>query len=36
MGIPELAGKHALIETGNSNAEIAIQWYFENMDNPKL
>jgi len=36
MGIPELGGKHALLATGNSSAEMAIQWYFENMDNPIL
>jgi uncharacterized UBP type Zn finger protein len=34
MGVPELAAKHALYETGNNNSDIAITWYFENMDNP--
>lgn len=36
MGIPELAAQHSLIQTGNSSAEIAVQWYFENLDNPIL
>ena len=34
MGVPELAAKHALFKTGNNSAEVAISWYFENMDNP--
>ena len=34
MGVPELAAKHALYQTGNNNADIAITWYFDNMDNP--
>jgi uncharacterized UBP type Zn finger protein len=34
MGVPELAAKHALHQTGNNNADVAITWYFENMDNP--
>ena len=36
MGIPELGAKHAIISTGNSNAELAVAWYFENMGNPIL
>ena len=35
-GVPELPAKHALHRTGNSSAEVAIQWYFENMDDPTL
>jgi uncharacterized UBP type Zn finger protein len=34
MGVPELAAKHALHITGNNNADMAVMWYFENMDNP--
>jgi uncharacterized UBP type Zn finger protein len=34
MGIPETAAKHALYNTGNNNADIAVTWYFENMDKP--
>ncbi len=34
MGVPELAAKHALYKTGNNSADVAISWYFENMDNP--
>ena len=29
-----MAAKHALYQTGNNNADIAITWYFDNMDNP--
>ncbi len=34
MGVPELAAKHALHQTGNNSADMAIAWYFDNMDNP--
>jgi hypothetical protein len=34
MGVPELGAKHALFQTGNSSADMAVMWYFENMDNP--
>ena len=34
MGLPEMAAKHALYNTGNNNADMAATWYFENMDNP--
>jgi len=34
MGVPEQAAKHALYTTGNSSADMAVMWYFENMDNP--
>jgi uncharacterized UBP type Zn finger protein len=34
MGIPENAAKHALYSTGNNNADMAVAWYFDNMDNP--
>lgn len=36
MGIPELAAKHALWNTGNNSADMAVQWYFENMENPVI
>lgn len=36
MGIPELAAKHAVHKTGNNSSEMAVSWYFENMDNPCL
>jgi len=36
MGFPELSAKHALQQTGNANAEYALQWLFENMENPLL
>lgn len=36
MGVPELAAKHALHITGNNNADMAVMWYFDNMDNPVL
>jgi ubiquitin carboxyl-terminal hydrolase 5/13 len=31
MGIPENPAKHALYRTGNSDADAAVTWYFENM-----
>jgi len=36
MGVPENAAKHALFNTGNSNAEMAITWYFDNMNDENL
>lgn len=34
MGVPEMGAKHALHQTGNSSADLAVAWFFENMDNP--
>ena len=34
MGVPEQAAKHALYNTGNNSADMAVAWYFENMENP--
>ena len=34
MGIPKQAAKVALFRTGGDNPEIALSWYFENMDTP--
>ena len=34
MGMTENAAKHALYNTGNNNADMAVAWYFDNMDNP--
>ncbi len=34
MGIPENAAKHALFNTGNNSPDMAVAWYFENMENP--
>uniref|UniRef100_A0A7S3CS02 Uncharacterized protein n=1 Tax=Strombidium rassoulzadegani TaxID=1082188 RepID=A0A7S3CS02_9SPIT len=36
MGIPENPAKHALYRTGNNNADVAVTWYFENMDDASL
>lgn len=36
MGIPENAAKHALFNTGNNSPDMAVAWYFDNMDNPIL
>ena len=33
-GVPELAAKHALHNTGSNSAEAAIMWFYENIDNP--
>ena len=34
MGVPENGAKHALHITGNSSADLAVAWFFDNMDNP--
>ena len=36
MGISENAAKRALFNTGNDNAELAVAWVFENIENPEL
>jgi ubiquitin carboxyl-terminal hydrolase 5/13 len=36
MGVPENAAKHALYKTGNNSPDMAVTWYFENMDDPSL
>lgn len=36
MGISENAAKRALFYTGNDNAELAVAWVFENIENPEL
>lgn len=35
-GVPENGAKHALYNTGNNNADIAVMWFFENMENPGM
>jgi ubiquitin carboxyl-terminal hydrolase 5/13 len=34
MGFPENRAKKALIKTGNSDAETAMNWLFEHMEDP--
>ena len=36
MGVPELHAKHALLNTNQQSAELAVSWYFENLGNPTL
>lgn len=36
MGIPENPAKHALYKTGNNSADMAVAWYFENMDDASI
>jgi len=36
MGLPENPAKHALHNTGNNNADMAVMWYYENMDKPEI
>ena len=36
MGIPENPAKHALYKTGNNNADMAVTWYFENMNDASI
>ena len=33
-GVPELAAKHAIHNTGGSSADEAIMWFYGNIDNP--
>lgn len=34
MGVPELAAKHAIHNTGGSSAEQACEWFYSNIENP--
>lgn len=36
MGIPENPAKHALYKSGNSDADLAVTWYFENMGDDSI
>lgn len=36
MGISENAAKRGLYNTGNTNADVAAAWVFENLENPDL
>jgi len=36
MGLPENPAKHALHNTGNNNPDMAVMWYYENMDKPEI
>jgi ubiquitin carboxyl-terminal hydrolase 5/13 len=36
MGVPELQAKHAVYNTGNSSADAASMWFFENIENPAI
>ena len=36
MGISQNAARRALYYTGNDNAELAVAWVFENIENPEL
>ncbi|GMM29303.1 ubiquitin-specific protease [Martiniozyma asiatica (nom. inval.)] len=36
MGFPEIRAKRGLYATGNSNAEAAMNWLFEHMDDPDI
>jgi uncharacterized UBP type Zn finger protein len=35
-GVPEIQAKHALYNTGNSDADMAVMWFYENIDNPAI
>ena len=35
-GVPEQAAKHALYNTGNNSADMAVMWFFDNMDRPGM
>lgn len=34
MGFPEIRCKRALLETGNNNAAVAMEWLFLHMEDP--
>lgn len=36
MGISQNAARRALYHTGNDNAELAVAWVYENIENPEL
>jgi len=36
MGVPLNGAKHALYHTGNNSSEAACEWFFSNMEDPKL
>lgn len=36
MGIPENPAKHALYKSGNNSADMAVTWYFSNMEDPSI
>jgi uncharacterized UBP type Zn finger protein len=36
MGIPENPAKHSLYNSGNKDADAAVTWYFEHMDNANI
>jgi len=36
MGIPEIPARHALYKSGNNSADMAVTWYFSNMDDPTI
>lgn len=36
MGIPVNHAIHSLYRTGNSSADLAVAWYFENMGDESL
>jgi len=33
-GVPELAAKHAIYNTGGASADEAIMWFYGNIENP--
>ena len=35
-GVPELAAKHAVLNSGYTTADDAIMWFYSNMENPVL
>ena len=35
-GVPEIAAKHALHNTGGSSAEAALEWFYMNIGNPAV
>ena len=34
MGVPELAAKHAIHNTKATYADLALEWFYSNIDNP--
>lgn len=34
MGVPDMAAKHAVYNTGQASAEAACEWFYMNIENP--
>ena len=35
-GVPDIAAKHAVYNTGQASAEAAVEWFYMNIENPVI